>query len=103
MDKIQKYEKVIHLLKNESNMCFTDIGKATGFSSSHVKRINDGKIKTVRYIFKDISFPIREPKEERNKRIMNDLKDGMSVKDAAQKYEMADSGIRMVAYRINKK
>ena len=42
------------------------------------------RVKLVRFAFQDVVFPIRKSKEERNKRIMDDLDNGMSVKDAAQ-------------------
>lgn len=99
---LEKYQKIIDLLTN-SEKTFSEIAKETNSSPSHVKRINDGKVKIVRFAFQDVVFPIREPKEEYKKRILNDLNEGMSVKEVAQKYKMADSTIRAIAYRAAKK
>lgn len=99
---LEKYQNIIDLLTN-SEKTFSEIAKETNSSPSYIKRINDGKVRIVRFAFQDIVFPIRESKEERNKRIMNDLDDGMSVKEVAQKYELTDSSIRMIVYRTTKK
>lgn len=99
---LEKYQNIIDLLTN-SEKSFSEIAKETNSAPSHIKRINDGEIKLVRFAFQDIVFPIRETKEERNKRIINDLNEGMSVKDVAQKYDMAISSIRSIVYKTTKK
>lgn len=99
---LEKYENIIDLLKN-SEKSLSEIAKETNSSPSYIKQINDGGVKLVKFAFQDTVFPIRESKEERNKRIMDDLNEGMSVKDVAQKYDMADSSIRTIVYRVTKK
>jgi AraC-like DNA-binding protein len=99
---LDKYKAVIDLLIN-SEKTFADIARELHCSLSHVKKINDGGVKMALYIFEDVQFPIRESKQTRNKKIMDDLENGMSVKEASQKYEMADSTIRTITYRENNK
>lgn len=62
----EKYQKIIDLLLN-SEKTFSEIAKETGSSPSHIKRINDGNVKIVRFAFKDTVFPIRESKSSTKK------------------------------------
>ena len=98
---LEKYQNIIDLLTN-SEKTFLEIARETKASPSYIRRINNGEVKLVRFAFQDVVFPIRESKKERNKRIINDLDDGMSVKDAALKYDLTDSSIRMIVYRAAK-
>ena len=99
---LEKYQNIIDLLTN-SEKTFSEIAKEINSSPSYIKRINDGEVKLVKFAFQDIVFPIRETKKERNKKIMNDLNKGMSIKDMAQKYKMTESNIHTIIYRTAKK
>lgn len=99
---LEKYQNIIDLLTN-SEKTFSEIAKEIKSSPSYVKRINDGEVKLVRFAFQDTVFPIRESKKERNKKIINDLNEGMKVQDVAEKYKMTESNIRTIVYRTAKK
>lgn len=98
---LEKHQEIIDLLTN-SDKTFSEIAKETKASISYISRINGGKVRLVRFAFQDVVFPIRKSKEERNKSIMDDLDNGMSVKDAAQKYDLSGSNIRTIVYKTEK-